>query len=199
MINRTFARTIALLVLATLGGIPMQALGGGYSDYHRHYFARYFLAELNGYNEIPSISTPATGRFKAKLDRDSGSIEFELSYENLTDRFCDARIHFGQEHTDGGEIVWLCATKDGCPGQPPEDLVVVDCPEDGEPLTGTITEDDVVTQAKQGIQAGEFDKLVAAMKAGATYVNLHTDENAGGLIRGQVEITSKRRYRFSHW
>ena len=197
MINRTFVRTIALLVLATLGGIPIQALGGGYSDYYRHYHARYFLAKLNGYNEVISLSTPATGIFKAELDRDSTSIEFELSYENLTGKFCDAHIHFGQEHTNGGISVWLCGTMDGCPREPPAG--VVECPADGEPLEGIITADHVVGPASQGINPGEFAELVAAMKAGATYINLHTDLYARGEIRGQVEITSKRRYRFSHW
>ena len=39
----------------------------------------------------------------------------------------------------------------------------------------------------QGIAAMEFDELVRAMRAGATYVNLHTTAPfQGGEIRGQV-------------
>ena len=33
---------------------------------------------------------------------------------------------------------------------------------------------------------GEFGELVRAMRAGATYVNVHTNLSPGGEIRGQI-------------
>src|SRR5215475_14396665 len=41
--------------------------------------------------------------------------------------------------------------------------------------------------AGQGIAAGEFDELVRAIRAGATYVNIHTTERPGGEIRAQID------------
>jgi hypothetical protein len=38
----------------------------------------------------------------------------------------------------------------------------------------------------QGIAAGEFAELVRAIKAGRTYVNVHTTKYPGGEIRGQI-------------
>ena len=38
----------------------------------------------------------------------------------------------------------------------------------------------------QGITAGQFDELVAAITAEATYVNVHTTLYPGGEIRSQL-------------
>ncbi len=59
------------------------------------------------------------------------------------------------------------------------------CPPSGT-VTGTIRPVDVIGPAGQGIAAGEFDELVAAIRAGATYANVHTDLRPGGEIRGQL-------------
>jgi hypothetical protein len=61
-------------------------------------------------------------------------------------------------------------------------------------VEGTITPDQVLAQTAQGIEAGAFDELVAAILAGATYANVHTGpkmnpESSGfpqGEIRGQI-------------
>ena len=41
--------------------------------------------------------------------------------------------------------------------------------------------------AGQGIAAGEFAELVAALRAGVTYVNVHSSTFGGGEIRGQLK------------
>jgi hypothetical protein len=38
----------------------------------------------------------------------------------------------------------------------------------------------------QGIAAGDFAEILAAMRAGAAYVNVHSGNFPGGEIRGQV-------------
>jgi hypothetical protein len=35
--------------------------------------------------------------------------------------------------------------------------------------------------------AGEFDEVIAAMRAGVTYANVHTAQFPGGEVRGQIE------------
>jgi hypothetical protein len=85
-----------------------------------------------------------------------------------------AHIHFGQPGVEGGVAAFLCGG-----GSKPA------CPPSGD-VTGTIVASDVVGPADQGIAAGEIDELIAAMKHGVTYVNVHTDAYPDGEIRGQI-------------
>ena len=130
-------------------------------------------AELDGYQETPSISTTGSGEFKARLRDDS--IEYKLRYGGLEGgTVLFAHIHLGQEHTAGGVVAFLC----GGDGKPA-------CPQSGT-VRGTITAADVNALTAQGIAEGELDELVRAMKTGNTYANVHTDQFRSGEIRGQI-------------
>ena len=59
-------------------------------------------------------------------------------------------------------------------------------------VTGTITAANVIGPTAQGIQPGEFDKLVAAIRAGVTYANIHNAIFGGGEIRGQINDSDER-------
>jgi hypothetical protein len=37
------------------------------------------------------------------------------------------------------------------------------------------------------LNTGEFDELLAAMRAGFTYINVHTTTWPGGEVRSQIE------------
>jgi len=64
---------------------------------------------------------------------------------------------------------------------------------EGTSVTGVITPAQVVGPANQGIAAREFDELVQAIRAGATYANVHTTANTGGEIRGQISTHDEGR------
>ncbi|HWN85623.1 MAG TPA: CHRD domain-containing protein, partial [Vicinamibacterales bacterium] len=59
---------------------------------------------------------------------------------------------------------------------------------------GTITADNVLAQAAgtsgaaQQIQQSELDEVIAAIKAGRAYVNVHSSISPGGEIRGQIDV-----------
>jgi CHRD domain-containing protein len=143
--------------------------------------SRSIKADLNGFNEPPALSTPATGSFKAHI-RDEDSIEYELSYADLESDITQSHIHLGIPGVNGGISAWLCqGTILGPAGTP-------NCAgaRTGG-ASGVITAASVIGPAGQGIAPGEFAELLRAIRAGATYANVHTVGRPGGEIRGKLE------------
>jgi hypothetical protein len=160
-------------VAAVAGG---SALAGGRDDNGGGSFS----TRLNGYNEVVgpgSISTVGHGRFQAKIDKGAQTITYRLTYV-LENPATQSHIHFAQRHVGGGVVAFLCGggSKPACPEGVTSPATV----------TGTITPADVIGPAGQGIEPGSFGELVRAMKAGATYVNVHSSRWPAGEIRGQL-------------
>ena len=162
-------------IFALLGAAALTVTVGSATANDKHERQEVVRATLLGVNETPSISTPASGRLRAVIDEDSGLITFTLSYEGLTTPPAVAHIHFGERHVAGGVMVFLC----GGGGQPA-------CPPSPAEISGSITAANVVGPAAQGITLGEFEKVLAAIRAGASYANVHTTNFPGGEIRGQL-------------
>lgn len=134
--------------------------------------SRSFKASLNGYLEVPSISSNAGGRFTARVDGDT--LTYRLTIRDFSEPPLFAHIHFARPDVNGGVAAFLC----GGGGKPA-------CPADGV-VEGTISSANIVGPAGQGIAVGEFDELVRAMRNGATYVNVHSPTYPGGEIRGNI-------------
>jgi hypothetical protein len=172
-------RRLSILILAAfLGTIPALA----HDDDPRGKDNK-FETRLSGYNEVHfaagppaalrgAISTGARGKFKG-----------------LRGTVTQAHIHFGQRHTVGGIVVWLCQTT-GTPAPPPVDPISITplCPAEGT-VKGIITPAQVLTQVAQGFDGefGDFDALVRAIRAGAAYANVHSTLFTPGEIRGHIE------------
>ena len=155
----------ATLALA-LGAVASPALGDDTT--------RTIRALLSGYDEVPAVSTAGTGEFSARVTGDA--IAYRLSYQNLRgSTTAAAHIHFGNAGTNGGVIVHLCG------GSAPA------CPPVGGTVEGVITAAQIEGPAGQGIAPGEYVEVLAAIRAGVTYVNVHTDLHPSGEIRGQVK------------
>ncbi len=131
-----------------------------------------FVARLTGFQETPSISTRARGRFEARIAHDR--IDFELRYEDLEAPVTVAHIHFAQRHVAGGISVFFCGG-----GSKPA------WPQSGT-VTGRIVASDVIGPENQGIAPGELRELIRAIRAGATYANVHSVQFPAGEIRGQI-------------
>jgi hypothetical protein len=135
---------------------------------------------LSGYEETPlALSTPGQGKFEIRLDETA--ISYRLSYRDLEAPVTQAHIHFGAEGQSGGISVFLCTNLGNGP------VGTQECPAQPATITGTVVPDDVIGPAEQGIDPGEFDELVDATQAGATYANVHTEKYPAGEIRAQLE------------
>jgi hypothetical protein len=145
-------------------------------------------ARLIGYQEVPSVSTVAGGRFEAAVHRDGKAFTYELEYSGLQAPVTQAHIHFAQRAVNGPIIIWLCGTTNDIPGIPntPGPAGTQTCPQSGT-ITGTVMAGNVLAApATQQLGAGEIEEAIAAMRAGAAYVNVHTAVSTGGEIRGQL-------------
>lgn len=138
-----------------------------------------FRATLTGNSEVPTISTKGTGTFHSYLASDG--LHYELTYRDLEGgAVSQAHIHLGQQHTNGGPIVFLCSSMAGRPATVPS------CQSSPGRVIGIISSADVVALPAQGVAAGEFRALIKALGNGTAYVNVHTATYPSGEIRGQV-------------
>ncbi len=133
---------------------------------------------LTGYEEVPALSTPAGGSFKASISPDESTVSWELTFE--AQNTLQSHLHFGQVGVSGGVSVFLRTNLGNGPAGTQA------CPSDGGTISGVWTAADVVGPGAQGIAAGELSELIAAIRAGRVYANVHTTSNPGGLIRGQL-------------
>jgi CHRD domain len=132
-------------------------------------------ATLKAIKEIPICFSGGSGTFTATIP-DEATINFELTYQNLSPNVLFAHIHFGRPLQAGGVSTFLCGG-----GTKP-----TACPPSQGTVTGTIVASDIGGPANQGIAPGEFAELLTALRRGLTYANVHSDICPMGEIRGQI-------------
>jgi CHRD domain len=129
-----------------------------------------FKAKLAGKEEVPAVMTKATGEAHFKLSKDGKEIIYTLEVKNIENAKA-AHIHKGKKGEEGGVVVGLFA------GPKKEGRF------SGNLAKGTITDKDLV-----GPLAGKtIGDLVELIESGDAYVNVHTDKNPGGEVRGQIK------------
>ncbi len=129
-----------------------------------------FKAKLRGKEAVPAVMTKAKGEAQFKLSKDGTELIYNLKVtgiENVT----AAHIHTGKKGENGGPVAGLFA------GPKKEGKF------SGVLAKGTITDKDLI-----GPLAGKtVADLVAMIKDGDAYVNVHTDKYPDGEIRGQIK------------
>jgi len=147
-----------------------------------------YAVHLTGYEETPlTLNTTGSGDFKAIVSADGTSIQYMLMYRDLSSAVTQAHIHFGRPAIGGGIVLWLCANTP--PITPPTTIPLPQaCPPFPATITGTLTAADVVAVSGQGIDAGTagFAQMVAALRTGSAYANVHTTLRPGGEVRGRI-------------
>jgi hypothetical protein len=136
-----------------------------------------FTATLSGANEVPAVTTPATGT--ATMSVSDNQITYTINATNLQNAVL-GHIHLAPTGQNGPVRLNLCGT--------------------GAPQPACASGTGVVATGTNGTTVGgppiTFDELLSAMRTGGAYVNVHTTVagctpgqpgcNSGGEIRGQI-------------
>lgn len=123
-----------------------------------------FRAHLSGDEEVPAVNTNATGQTLFKLSKDGTSLSYKLIVANI-ENVAAAHIHIGERGSNGPVAVTLYSGL--IPGR----------------TNGILAEGVITSEMVNGYTLAE---LVDIMLNGGTYVNVHTSQNPGGEIRGQI-------------
>lgn len=171
------------ILILVMAAFTLTAAGpSGHDDERR------LRADLTGLEEVPVVNTVATGKFRARISPDEQSIEYRLSYSGLQGTVSQAHIHIAQLSVNGSIVIWLCQT---ATNPSPVPTTAHTCNPGSDDFTGTITADDVIAggTASQQLNAKDLTSVIALIRAGAAYANVHTLPNStGGEIRGQIEV-----------
>ena len=163
--------TLLLLTAVPLLTMPLRA------DSRRP--QRDFRAELRGRNEVPLTLSGGRGSLTLKVNDMDTSVHFVLEYSGLTAGQV-AHIHVGKPKVNGNVTVFFCdgTTRPACPAAPAR-------------VEGDFVATDVLGIVPQQLEAGNLAKLLAAIRAGKTYGNVHTTTSPGGEIRGQIHAEER--------
>ena len=134
-----------------------------------------FSTHLTGFEEVPAILSGASGAFTARVSSGGNTLQYELNYANLASTATAAHIHFAQRGVSGPIIVFLCGGNG-----------TGNCPERAGTVRGTISSEDIRAIPEQGLEAGDFEGFLRILRAGAAYVNVHSERYPNGEIRGQI-------------
>ncbi len=117
-----------------------------------------FSTRLSGANEVPAVSTDATGVGSFFLNESRDSLCITVTTVGLSGAITGAHIHQGLPGTNGGVLIGFTNNVQG------------------NSINATVTGDDITVE------------LLEMMLMGELYFNIHTAENPGGEIRGQIAL-----------
>ena len=127
-----------------------------------------FTAALSGGEEVPPVDTTATGVASFTVMGEE-SVKYDVNVTGM-DKVTAAHIHSAPKG-ENGEVVVTLFKADSPTGE-----------KSGSLANGTIT-NSTLEGDMQGLAVID---LIKAMERGETYVNVHTEENPNGEIRGQI-------------
>lgn len=127
-----------------------------------------FTADLSGGAQVPPVDADGTGEATVTIADDESSVSWDVSYSGLTGDPAAGHIHVGAADVAGPVMIpFATVTATGS--------------------SGSFAASDYATG--DGLPA-DWDGVLDAIRDGNTYVNIHTEANAAGEIRGQLAGTT---------
>ncbi|HEX8271766.1 MAG TPA: CHRD domain-containing protein [Longimicrobiaceae bacterium] len=131
-----------------------------------------FGANLSGDEEVPPNDSKGRGHAQFWLSKDGTSLQYKLIVANI-ENVTQAHIHIAPEGVNGPVVTFLFG------------FVAGGVTQNGVLAEGTITQANLIARPAIGFTA-TMASLLAAMRSGNAYVNVHTVQLPAGEIRGQV-------------
>jgi hypothetical protein len=158
--------------------VPVQiesAQSGGSASISSHKgTAHHQRAHMTGREEVPAKDTKAQGQTNFQVSGEGDAIGYKLIVANI-ENVLQAHIHLGPAGSNGPIVAWLY------PSAPPAQLI----PGRSQ---GVLNEGVITASSLVGpLAAQPLSALLDAMRAGNTYVNVHTSQFPPGEIRGQID------------
>ena len=135
-----------------------------------------FKSPLNSSEEVPPNDSTAAGFASFTISEDEQSITYRLIVANIND-VTQSHIHCGAPGVNGPVIVFLFGFNP------------VGVTENGILAEGTITNANVIPRADSPACPGgvaNLAELIAKIRSGNAYTNVHTIALPGGEIRGLI-------------
>ncbi len=128
-----------------------------------------FSATLTGGEVVPPVTTSARGEATFSVSKDGKAIKYKVTVSGIVD-VTAAHIHMGKKGENGPPIALIkTAAKKGA-------------------LTGTLSEGAITEkELMTSLQGKDLKALIEQIKAGSTYVNVHTKKYPDGEIRGEIK------------
>jgi len=142
-----------------------------------------FAASLSGANEVPAVSPAGTGFTTVILDPTAQTLQVNVLFAGLTSPSTAAHIHCCLLAGSGPNLQ-VATTLPAFPGFPLNVTSGAYISAVFDLTQSTIYNPNFVT-AEGGIPQAEA-ALIAAIEGGLSYLNVHTMNNPGGEIRGQL-------------
>jgi hypothetical protein len=130
-----------------------------------------FDAILTSAAEVPPVQSSAAGFAELETEEGSDNMEYGIIVMNA-DKVTKAHIHQGSSSEAGPVVATLFN-----PSTPTG------------PTTGDLTAGSITSANLEGpLQGKQLSDLLALMQNGQAYVNVHTEQNPDGEIRGTIEL-----------
>jgi hypothetical protein len=150
-----------------------------------------FTATLSGAEEVPAVTTAATGTAVFAVIQDT-ILSFRVDVVGI-DSTTASHIHDGAAGVAGPVIVALFAGPSACKNSN-GDPINVTSPRCRQGYTGFLAQGQFKASQLTGLPSGygttareRFDSLLVLLRTGGVYLNVHNRANAGGHIRGQIQ------------
>ena len=160
--NSTMVFFTIALVLGSVAGLS------SFSNTSIDVFAKHEqVANLSGQEEVPPVDTQATGMAEfTPVVPNNETVDFNVNATDIQG-VTAGHIHQAAQGQNGEVVV---------------PLFTYDTPQNTVSENGTITAE-MLAGPMEGKTVAD---LITAMKDGNTYVNIHTEQNPNGEIRGQI-------------